>query len=79
MGLGFDPLGLVGFLVAIAFLALIRMLSVSPARVLAQAENQSGKESLMKALVRSVVSFLRSMLETVWTCGAGLLVAHWQT
>ncbi|ORI15206.1 hypothetical protein BJD99_05785 [Rhodococcus sp. 1163] len=77
MGLGFDSLGLVGHPWAPIFLVLTRLLSVLPDRAMTWALNRPGKESLMGALVRTLVALVQSVLETAWTCGAGLLVAHW--
>jgi hypothetical protein len=77
VGLGFDSLGLVGHPWALMFLVLIRLLSVLPDRAMAWALGRPGKESRMGALVGTLVALVQSVLETAWTCGAGLLVAHW--
>lgn len=79
MGLEFESRGLVGYLLALTLLAFVRLLSDLPSRAEKLADNRPRKESLMGSFKQFGVVFMQKMLETFWTCGAGVLVAHWLT
>lgn len=79
MGLGFDSQGLAGYLLALTLLAFVRLLSDWPSRAEKLADNRPRKESLMGSFKQFGVVFTQKMLETFWTCGVGVLAAHWLT
>ncbi|RQO45835.1 hypothetical protein DBV08_18355 [Rhodococcus sp. KBW08] len=79
MGLEFESQGLAGYLLALTLLAFVRLLSDWPSRAEKLADNRPRKESLMGSFKQFGVVFTQKMLETIWTCGAGVLAAHWLT
>ncbi len=79
MGLRFDSWGQVGSLCALlVLLALVRLFSVWPSRAEKLVDSRPRKESRMERLKQICVVFVKCIAETIWTCGAGVLVgAHW--